>query len=223
MILLTLSRKPELLLARWGQRDLETGECLIPEENAKMGKPHIVYLGTQVAGIFRELKTMAGNSKRVMPGRGSVTRSFAANALNKALEGTTFDMDQLTIHNLRGTGATLLTEHGFNRDVLEKALRHEAVGIRAVYTVAEYAEQRKNAPVAGRLRGWQQPYQNSTSSRTRLPQRELPDAESPTAGRHKNRFCRFSESRVKRMVSHFLAKNQRFRASRPYSTSTLLS
>jgi hypothetical protein len=37
----------------------------------------------------------------------------------------------------------VLTERGFNRDVIEKALSHEPVGIRAVYIVAEYAEQRK--------------------------------------------------------------------------------
>lgn len=143
IILLTLSRKSELLLARWEHVNFEAGEWLIPEENAKTGKPHIVYLSTQVAEMFRELKELCGNSELVLPGRGSLTRPFAANALNKALEGLTFDMDPLTIHDLRRTGATLLTERGFNRDVIEKALSHEPVGIRAVYIVAEYAEQRK--------------------------------------------------------------------------------
>ena len=143
IILLTLSRKSELLLARWEHVNFEAGEWLIPEENAKTDKPHIVYLSTQVAAMFRELKALAWDSALVMPGRGSLTRPFAANALNKALEGLTFDMDPLTIHDLRRTGATLLTEHGFNRDVIEKALSHEAGGIRAVYIVAEYAEQRK--------------------------------------------------------------------------------
>jgi integrase len=52
-------------------------------------------------------------------------------------------MDPLTIHDLRRTGATRLTENGFNNDVIEKALGHELVGIRSVYIVAEYAEQRK--------------------------------------------------------------------------------
>ena len=65
-------------------------------------------------------------------------------SLNKALEGLTFEkMEPLTIHDLRRTGATLLTEKGFNRDVIEKALAHEHEGIRAVYIIAEYAEQRK--------------------------------------------------------------------------------
>jgi integrase len=143
IILLTLSRKSELLLARWEHVNFETGEWLIPEGDAKTAKPHIVYLSTQVAAMFRELKALAGDSDLVLPGRGSLTRPFAANALNKALEGLTFDMDPLTIHDLRRTGATLLTEHGFNRDVIEKSLSHEAEGIRAVYIVAEFAEQRK--------------------------------------------------------------------------------
>jgi integrase len=143
IILLTLSRKSELLLARWEHVNFDAGEWLIPEENAKTAKPHIVYLSTQVAEMFRELKVLAGESDLVLPGRGSLTRPFAANALNQALEGLTFDMDPLTIHDLRRTGATLLTEHGFNRDVIERALSHEAQGIRAVYIIAEFAEQRR--------------------------------------------------------------------------------
>jgi integrase len=143
IILLTLSRKSELLLARWGDVNFETGEWLVPAENAKTAKPHVVYLSAQVAEMFRELKALAGGSELVLPGRGSLVRPFAKNALNKALEGLTFDMDPLTIHDLRRTGATRLTENGFNKDVIEKALSHEPVGIRSVYIVAEFAEQRK--------------------------------------------------------------------------------
>ena len=143
IILLTLSRKSELLLARWKHVNFETGEWLIPAENAKTGKPHIVYMSTQITEMFTELKTLAGNSELVLPGRGSTVRPFAKNALNAALEGLTFAMDPLTIHDLRRTSATLLTEYGFDRDVIEKALSHEREGIRAVYIVAEYAEQRK--------------------------------------------------------------------------------
>ncbi|MHB1857086.1 MAG: tyrosine-type recombinase/integrase [Acidobacteriaceae bacterium] len=143
ILLLTLSRKSELLLARWEHVNFDAGEWLIPEGNAKTGKPHIVYLSTQVADMFRELKALAGESELVLPGRGSTRKPFARNALNKALEGLTFDMEPLTIHDLRRTGATLLTEKGFNRDVIEKALSHEKQGIRAVYILAEHAPERK--------------------------------------------------------------------------------
>jgi integrase len=142
-LLLTLVRKSELLQARWEHVDFIAGEWLIPEENAKTGKPHIVYLSTQVVAIFRELKALAGESELLLPGRSSIRKPFAANALNKALEGLTFDMDPLTIHDLRRTSATQLTENGFNRDVIEKALSHETRGIRAVYILAEYAEERR--------------------------------------------------------------------------------
>ncbi len=153
IILLTLSRKSELLSARWEHINFDSGEWLIPTENAKTGKPHMVYLSSQVAAMFKELQSLAGESELVLPGRGSSKKPFAKNALNKALEGLTFAWDlgtdaqqamaPLTIHDLRRTGATLLTENGFNKDVIEKALSHEAVGIRAVYIVAEFAEQRK--------------------------------------------------------------------------------
>ena len=143
IILLTLVRKSELLHARWQHVNFDTGEWLIPEENAKTGKPHIVYVSTQVAAMFQELKALAGESELVLPGRSSLRKPFAANALNQALDGLTFDMDPLTIHDLRRTGATLLTEKGFNRDVIEKALSHEKQGIRAVYILAEHAAERK--------------------------------------------------------------------------------
>jgi len=137
------------LLARWQNVNFDAAEWLIPEENAKTGKPHIVYLSTQVAEMFRELKALAGESELVLPGRSSLRKPFARNALNKALEGLTFDMEPLTIHDLRRTGATLLTEKGFNRDVIEKALSHEKQGIRAVYILAEHAPERKKM-----LRWW---------------------------------------------------------------------
>ena len=147
IILLTMVRKAPLLLARWNEIDFESGEWRIPKEHMKGKKgeerEHIVYMSTQVAGLFRELKALAGDSDLVLPGRGRMSKPFAKNALNKALEGLTFEgMDPLTIHDLRRTAASLLSDHGHDRDVVEKAMSHQKEGIRKVYIVAEYAEQR---------------------------------------------------------------------------------
>lgn len=144
IILLTLVRKSELLHARWEHVSFESCEWLIPEVNSKTGKPHTVYLSRQVLAMFKELKNLAGDSELVLPGRGSETRPFASNALNKALEGVTFPIAPFTIHDLRRTGSTLLHEQGFPSDVVEKALNHSIGGVRGVYNRAEYAEQRKN-------------------------------------------------------------------------------
>ena len=143
IILLTLVRKSELLHARWEHIDHERAKWLIPEGDSKTGKPHVIYMSRQVAEMFRELRVLAGDSELVLPGRSILTKPFAANALNKALEGVNFSVPPFTIHDLRRTGSTILHEQGFSSDVVEKALNHSIGGIRGVYNKAEYADQRR--------------------------------------------------------------------------------
>jgi integrase len=143
IILLTLVRKSELMHARWTNVHLEAGEWVIPEEQSKTGQPHVVYLSAQVAELFQELRRLAGDSELVLPGRGSLTKPFASNALNQAMGAMSFPMPPFTIHDLRRTGSTILHEQGFSSDVVEKALNHTVGGVRGVYNRAKYAEQRK--------------------------------------------------------------------------------
>jgi len=145
LILLTMVRKSELLLARWAHVDLDQAEWHIPAESSKTGKPHIVFLSRQSVALFKELHALAGGSELVMPGRGSLTKTFAQNAinnaLNKALQGQ--DIPAFTIHDLRRTASTLLHESGWPSDVVEKALNHTIGGVRGVYNRAEYETQRR--------------------------------------------------------------------------------
>ena len=145
LILLTMVRKSELLLARWDDVHLDVAEWHIPAENSKTGKPHIVYLSRQSVALFEELRALAGGSELVMPGRGTLTKPFAHNAINtalkKALQGQ--DVPAFTIHDLRRTASTLLHENGWASDVVEKALNHTIGGVRGVYNRAEYADQRR--------------------------------------------------------------------------------
>lgn len=145
LILLTMVRKSELLLARWEQVDLEQAEWHIPAENSKTGKPHIVFLSHQSVAHFKELQALAGGSALVLPGRGSLTKTFAHNSINnalkKALQGQ--DIPAFTIHDLRRTASTLLHENGWSSDVVEKALNHTIGGVRGVYNRAEYEAQRR--------------------------------------------------------------------------------
>ncbi len=145
LILLTMVRKSELLLARWEHVDLEAAEWHIPVQNSKTGKPHIVYLSRQTIAMFRELKVLAGASELVMPGRGSLTKPFAHNAINNALKVALKgqDIPAFTIHDLRRTASTLLHENGWPSDVVEKALNHTIGGVRGVYNRAEYETQRR--------------------------------------------------------------------------------
>lgn len=145
LILLTMVRKSELLLARWADVHLDEAEWHIPAENSKTGKPHIVYLSRQAVALFRELQALAGGSELVMPGRGSLTKPFAHNAMNTALktalQGQSIPV--FTIHDFRRTASTLLHENGWPSDVVEKALNHTIGGTRGIYNRAEFADQRR--------------------------------------------------------------------------------
>lgn len=145
LILMTLVRKSELMLAQWKDVHLDEGEWHIPVENSKTGKPHIVYLSTQAQTLFKELKPLASRSDWVLPGRGTLAKPFASNALNQALKVSLQgqEIPAFTIHDLRRTASTLLHEQGWPSDVVEKALNHTIGGVRGVYNRAEYAEQRR--------------------------------------------------------------------------------
>jgi len=143
LILLTLVRKSELLFAQWKDVDLDAREWHVPVENSKTGVPHTVYLSDQAVSIFHELRALAGVSRWVLPGRSSLEKPFAHNALNKALEGLAVPIDPFTIHDLRRTGSARLHEAGFPSDVIEKALNHTIGGIRGVYNRAQYADRRR--------------------------------------------------------------------------------
>jgi integrase len=145
LILLTLVRKSELLLARWEHVDFDQAEWHIPAEHSKTGKPHIVFLSKQSVALFKELQALAGGSELAMPGRGSLTKPFAHNAINTALKTALVgqDIPAFTIHDLRRTASTLLHENGWSSDVVEKALNHTIGGVRGVYNRAEYEPQRR--------------------------------------------------------------------------------
>ncbi|MCT8357797.1 tyrosine-type recombinase/integrase [Xanthomonas citri pv. anacardii] len=145
LILMTLVRKSELMLAQWKDVHVVKGEWHIPVENSKTGKPHIVYLSAQAQTLFKELKPLASSSDWVLPGRGTLAKPFANNALNQALKVSLQgqEIPAFTIHDLRRTASTLLHEQGWPSDVVEKALNHTIGGVRGVYNRAEYAEQRR--------------------------------------------------------------------------------
>jgi len=72
----------------------------------------------------------------VLPGRGSLIKPFAHDAMNNALKVALRgqDIPALTIHDLQHTASTLLHEHGWLADLVEKELNRTIGGVRGVYT-----------------------------------------------------------------------------------------
>ncbi|TVO63487.1 tyrosine-type recombinase/integrase [Denitromonas ohlonensis] len=149
-ILLTLCRKGELLQATWKEIDFEEGTWTVPGVRMKARRPHVVYLSQQALDLLVGLKTCAGSSPYLLPGRYETDQPMSAATLNRVITSVVVkaqneghELPHFCVHDLRRTGSTLLHEAGFNTDWIEKCLAHEQRGVRAVYNKAEYREPRR--------------------------------------------------------------------------------
>lgn len=151
LVLLTMVRKSELLLATWSEVDFKQAVWIIPATRMKARRPHSVYLSQQALDIMIALKTCAGGSNYLLPSRYESNKPMSNATLNRVIDVAVeraktngLALDDFTVHDLRRTASTLLHEAGFNTDWIEKCLAHEQKGVRAVYNKAEYAEQRRH-------------------------------------------------------------------------------
>jgi integrase len=144
LILLTLVRKSELRLARWEHIDLARGEWEIPSEHSKTGAGQVVYLSSQATLLIERLQAPAKRRGHLFPALGSDgSTPIGQSTLNRALLCAQRGMAHFTVHDLRRTGATRLSEMGYNADWIEKALNHKLRGVRGIYNRAEYGPQRR--------------------------------------------------------------------------------
>ena len=146
LLLLTMTRKSELLRSKWPEFDLDAAQWDIPAERMKMGKPHRVFLSRQAVDILRKVHELTGHGQYVFPSifRGSVPMGDVT--LNHFFKRIDFGVPDFSPHGTRGTAATLLREHGFGRDVVELLLAHsEKNATVAAYSHMELAADRKRA------------------------------------------------------------------------------
>ncbi|MBA4751905.1 MAG: tyrosine-type recombinase/integrase [Sphingopyxis sp.] len=150
--LLSMVRKSELLDAVWDEVDFENAVWSIPKERMKRGRPHNVYLSTQMLDILIALRTCAGGSRYLLPSRYDADAPMSRATFNRVTYAIVelarkdgLPLDPFTIHDLRRTGSTLLNEMGFNSDWVEKCLAHEdGRSSRGIYNKAEYEQQRRH-------------------------------------------------------------------------------
>lgn len=141
---LVFLRPGELRKAEWAEIELDKAEWRIPAARMKMSALHIVPLSTQAVAILREIQPLTGAGKYVFPGARTDTRPMSENAVLAALRRMGYTTDEMTGHGFRSMASTLLNEHGFNRDAIERQLAHaERDGVRAAYNYAEYLPERK--------------------------------------------------------------------------------
>jgi integrase len=146
LLMLTMTRKSELLRSKWPEFDLDAAQWDLPAERMKMGKPHRVFLSRQAVEILRQVHDLTDHGEYVFPSifRGSVPMGDVT--LNHFFKRIDLGVPDFSPHGTRGTAATLLREHGFGRDVVELLLAHsEKSATVAAYSHMELAAERKRA------------------------------------------------------------------------------
>ncbi len=140
---LTFVRTNELIRALWGEIDMDNAIWIVPDTRMKMKKEHVVPLSNQALNILSEIKTIAGDSRYLLPGR-NPNKPISNNTLLFALYRLGYK-GKMTGHGFRTVASTALNESGlFNPDAIERQLAHsERNEVRGAYNRAEYLPERK--------------------------------------------------------------------------------
>lgn len=153
-------RPGELRGAQWAEFDLESAEpsWTIPAARRKLKRAqkenpqtpaHIVPLAPQAVSILLELYELTGRGRYLFPGVRSPRMPMSNVTINAALRRMGFDKETMTGHGFRALASTLLNEHGWNPDAIERQLSHvEKDKIRGAYNRAKYLAERRQMMLA---------------------------------------------------------------------------
>lgn len=115
----------------------------IAAERTKMRRPHDVPLSRQALAVLTDVWPMSEHCELIFPSIRSNQRPLSENAFNSALRRMGYSPDEMSAHGFRSTASTILNENGFNPDVIEAALGHQAENaIRRAYNRATYWPER---------------------------------------------------------------------------------
>lgn len=143
-LMLTMVRPGELRNAPWEEIDEMNALWRIPANRMKMKRVHIVPLSTQALRVLAELREISGKGTLLFPGNRSPHSPISDVTLLKVIQTLGYH-GKVTPHGMRGTASTILNEHGFRADVIERQLAHvEKNKIRGAYNHAEYLDERRN-------------------------------------------------------------------------------
>ena len=147
LLVLTFLRPGELRNVRWDDIDEKEKALIVPAERMKMDRDHSVPLSRQALGLLKELKKVTGNNPLLFPSVKNNQKPISDVTLTKVLrvlKCKAKDGRNVVPHGFRHTASTILNEHGFNSDHIERQLAHvDKNKVRGVYNHAEYMPDRR--------------------------------------------------------------------------------
>ncbi|MCC8935653.1 integrase arm-type DNA-binding domain-containing protein [Bradyrhizobium sp. Arg68] len=150
--LLTATRRNEA--ARLRRSEIAGADWIIPATRYKSKIDHLVPLSSTAAGVLGELPaTGKGNFAFATPdgkpirGFGCRKEAFDKRMLAelRKIEGDDAVLPRWTIHDLRRTARTLLSQAGVTSDVAEACLGHVVRGVEGIYARYAFKEEKREA------------------------------------------------------------------------------
>jgi integrase len=152
LALLTGLRRTEIAATRKDELNLTSASPLltIPRGRAKNRNSHRVPLSAHAAALFRQAIEKADSSDFVFPGEHGASH-IASRSVSKAMERTRakLGIKDITMHDLRRTVGTFMSQLGVPKDVRERILNHggkrKGSLTEGVYNLYEYDAEKRAA------------------------------------------------------------------------------
>lgn len=140
----TVLRTKELRSMQWSNVDFETRTITIAEEVMKGRRPHLVPMSDQVLSLLETLKPVTQPiSSFVFAGRNDKTKPISENAVLLVIRQIGYE-GLASGHGFRHQFSTIMNEHEWPADAIEKQLAHANSGsIRGIYNHAQYMDKRR--------------------------------------------------------------------------------
>lgn len=152
LMILTASRKSEVIGGEWREIDLEAGSWEIPAERMKSNRDHWIPLSDQAIGLLRDLREQTpADQELLFPNRRDPRRSMAGRTLNAVMERLGYS-GKGTPHGMRAAFSTHFNaEHSggdekskAGKEAVEYCLAHMPMGMtRAAYNRYAYKKERR--------------------------------------------------------------------------------
>lgn len=157
-------RKGELIAAQWSEFDFDKMIWKLPSNRSKTGTAITIPISPVLIDILNELKVLSCGSLYLFPSRRKSKRReyISDDTLNHALaklfgqkvntKGETFEnvfksreIEHFTIHDLRRTCRSLLSELKVPSHIAERCLNHKIKGVEGIYDRYDYLDERREA------------------------------------------------------------------------------
>ncbi|WP_063656760.1 tyrosine-type recombinase/integrase [Candidatus Arsenophonus triatominarum] len=140
----TALRTKDLRSITWENVNFNKRIITIAHAVMKNRKDHIVPMSDQVYNLLKHLEPITKSiSHFVSAGRNSKHKPISENTVLGVIRYIGFD-GIASGHGFRHQFSTILNEHGFNKDLIERQLAHvDRNNIRGIYNHAQYLEKRK--------------------------------------------------------------------------------